>query len=357
MWEDKERRDLLSVQLITPSGYADAGWLEGVTGGSITDDHDTDTRIAATITTIAPESYVDLAMMRLWHEARFSEGSAHVELLGTFFALRTSEEWKSGTNEVTFDLKSALYGLSSDIAPTAKTLGKDSFARAAFEQICKECKRPYAWTDANNKRFTANKVLEAGKSNLSRLHELANLSGNRLDVDAQGRLVMERYVQPKNRTPVMDLQHDSPLVLASGITRSTDESTIPSRAIVTWNHSQTVRVRGKNTTQQKAITAYADVASGAHSSIGRRGFRVATYHQEDDLGTSTALAQRMAKKYLDAEDDISVTWSVPCRWFPIRAGQCINWLAPDAPTYRKCLVTRVERKLTNFTQTIQLREV
>ena len=202
-WLDQERRDILTVQLLTPSGYSDIGWLEGVTGGSITDDHDTDTRIAATITTIAPETYVDLAMMRLWHEARFADGDVQTELLGTFFALRTSEDWASGTNSVTFDLKSALYGLSSDIAPTAKTLGKNSFARAAFEAICKECRRPYAWLDADNRRFSANKVLEAGRSNLSRLHELANMSGNRLDVDEQGRLTFQKYVRPRNRSVVM----------------------------------------------------------------------------------------------------------------------------------------------------------
>ena len=356
-WLDRERRDILTAQLLTPSGYSDIGWLEGVTGGSITDDHDTDTRIAATITTIAPETDVDLAMMRLWHEARFSDGDVQTELLGTFFALRTSEDWKSGTNSVTFDLKSALYGLSSDIAPTAKTLGKDSFARAAFEAICKECRRPYAWLDADNRRFSANKVLEAGKSNLSRLHELANMSGNRLDVDEQGRLTFQKYVRPRNRSVVMELEHTSPMVLSSGISRSTDEMEVPSRAIVTWNHSQSVRVKGKSTTQQKAITAYADVDAGAHSSIGRRGFRVATYHQEDDLGTSTALAQQMARKYLDEEDEVSTTWTVPCRWFPIKAGQCISWLAPDADVYRKCLVTRVERDLTTFTQQLTLREV
>lgn len=355
-WLDEERRDILTVQLVTPSGYSSVGWLEGVTGGTITDDHDTDTRIAATITTIAPETYVDLAMMRLWHEARFADGESSSELLGTFFALRTSESWKSGTNSVTFDLKSALYGLSSDVAPVPKTLAKNSLARAAFESVCKDCKRPFAW-NGNNKRFTANKVLEAGKTELSRLHELAALSGNRLDVDEQGRLTFSKYVQPKNRTAVMSLEHDSALVLASGISRSTDEMEIPSRAIVTWNHSQSVKVKGKTTTQQKAITAFADVASGAHSSLGRRGFRVATYHQEDDLGTSTALAQQMARKYLDAEDDISVTWTVPCRWFPIKAGECIRWLPPDADEYRKCLVTRVERNLTTFTQTLTLREV
>lgn len=356
-WLDSERRDILTVQLVTPSGYSSIGWLEGVTGGSITDDHDTDTRIAATVSTIAPETYVDLAMMRLWHEARFSNGESETELLGTFFALRTSERWESGASTVTFDLKSALYGLSSDIAPVPKTLAKNSLARAAFESICKDCRRPYVWANANNKRFTANKVLEAGKAELSRLHELAALSGNRLDVDAQGRLTFSKYVQPKDRTAVLSLEHSSALVLASGISRSTDEMEIPSRAIVTWNHSQRVRVKGKSTTQQKAITAFVDVADGAHSSIGRRGYRVATYHQEDDLGASTALAQQMARKYLDAEDDVSVTWTVPCRWFPIKAGECVMWLAPDAGEYRKCLVTRVERNLTTFNQTLTLREV
>lgn len=356
-WLDQERVDVLTAQLVSPSDYSELGWLEGLTGGSITDDCDTDTRIAATLTTISPETYVDLAMVRLWHEARFSDGSTWTELLGTFFALRTSERWQSGTNSVTFDLKSALYGLSNDIAPTPKVIAKNAYARAAFESICKDCRRPYKWLDANNKRFSANTALEAGKAELSRLHQLANLSGNRLDVDEYGRLTFSTYVRPRNRAVVMELEADSPLVLASGISRSTDEMEIPSRAIVTWNHSTKAKVKGKTVTQQKAITAVADVSSGSHSSLGRRGYRVSTYHTEDDLGASTALAQQMAKKYLDLEDDISVTWEVPCRWFDVKAGQVIKWLPPDEDSYRKCLVTKVSRDLHTFRQTLSLREV
>lgn len=356
-WFDQERTDILTAQLVSPSDYSEIGWLEGLTGGSVTDDCDTDTRIAATLTTVAPETYVDLAMVRLWHEARFSDRTTFTELLGTFFALRTSERWQSGANVVTFDLKSALYGLSNDVAPTPKVIAKNAYARAAYESICKDCRRPHRWLDANNKRFAANKVLDAGKTELTRLHELASLSGNRLDVDEQGRLTFSAYVRPGNRAVSMELEADSPLVLASGITRSTDEMVIPSRAIVTWNHSQKVKVKGKTTTQQKAITAVADVSSGSHSSLGRRGYRVSTYHTEDDLGTSTALAQQMARKYLDLEDDVSVTWEVPCRWFEVKSGQVIRWRPPDEDTYRRCLVSRVSRDLRTFTQTLTLKEV
>lgn len=371
-WLDGERRDVVRCELVSPSGYGHVGWLDGVTAVRVTEGYESDTRINATVTTIAPETYVDLAMVRLIHVATFATGETWRETLGTFFAMRDADTWQHGGAETTFQLRSVLYGMADDLAPLEMTIAKGSTASAAFARICQACKRPRLWVDgANDKRFTANRVMEAGQSYLSWLHQLANATGNRLDVDPMGRVTMSRYTRPRARAAGMRLAWNSPLVLASGIRRETNAAEVPSRAVVTWEHEKQVRVRDgtytsgankgrpryKEQTVRSTITAFADVPAGSPAHIDRRGYRVATWHAEDDLGESQATAQQRAAQYLDAEDDPRVTWEVPARWFDVHEGDVIAWLPPGETSYRKCLVHNLDRDLRDYTQTITLKEV
>ena len=92
---------------------------------------------------------------------------------------------------------------------------------------------------------------------------------------------------------------------------------VPSRAIVTWEHEVTSKVRvgtytsGSNKgrpryeerTDMVTVTGWADAPAGSRSSIGRRGYRVSTWHREDDLGAGRAAAEERAKRYLAQEGD------------------------------------------------------
>ena len=374
-WLDGERRDRVLCELISPNGYGHLGWLSGVTAVRVTEGYESDTRINATVTTVEPETYIDLAMVRLIHVATFAGGEEWREVIGTFFAMRDSDTFRSGGSETTFQLRSVLYGMADDLAPHDLTVAKGSTASAAFAKMCQTCKRPRLWVDgANDARFTANRTFEAGKSYLSWLHQLANAAGNRLDVDPQGRVTMSRYVRPRDRAASMTLAWNSPLVLASGIRHETNASEIPSRAVVTWEHESTVLVRNgvyktatdghrkgdpryTKKTVRSTMTAYADVAAGNAAHIDRRGFRVTTFHTEDDLGESQAVAQQRAAQYLDEEDDPRITWEVPCRWFDVHEGDIISWLPPGESGYRKCLVHNTNRDLRDFSQTLILKEV
>lgn len=371
-WLDGERRDRIRAELVNPSGYGHLGWLDGITAARVTEGYESDTRINATVTTVEPGTYVDLAMVRLIHVATFATGEEWRETIGTFFAMRDADAWQHGGASTTFQLRSALYGMADDLAPAELTIAAGSTASAAFARICQACKRPRLWVaGANDKRFTANRVLEAGQSYLSWLHQLANMTGNRLDVDPMGRVTMSKYTRPRARSAGTRLAWNSPLVLSSGIQRETNASDIPGRAVVTWEHDRQVRVRDgvhtsgaqkgqpkyRTQTVRSTVTAWADAPAGSPAAIGRRGYRVTTWHAEDDLGESQALAQQRAAEYLDAEDDPRTTWTVPARWFDVHEGDMLAWLPPGGSSYRKCLVHAVDRDLWHFTQTITLKEV
>lgn len=371
-WLDGERRDRILCELVNPSGYGHVGWLDGVTNVRVTEGYESDTRINATVATIAPETYVDLAMVRLIHVATFAGGEEWREVIGTFFAMRGADVSQHGGTETTFQLRSALYGMSEDLAPLDLTVAKGSTASAAFAKMCQACKRPRLWVDgANDARFSANRTFAAGESYLSWLHQLANATGNRLDVDPQGRVTMSRYVRPRERAAGMRLAWNSPLVLSSGIRRTPNAAEVPGRAVVTWEHEKKVRVRngtytyGANKgrpkytekTVRSTVTAYADAAPGSPNDIDRRGYRITSWHSEDDLGESQAVAQQRAAQYLDEEDEPRITWEVPARWFDVHEGDVIAWLPPGESSWRKCLVHNLDRNLSDFVQTITLREV
>ena len=379
-WLDGERRDRLKVQCVNPLTFSYLGSFS-VTGATLTEGYYTDTRIQGTVSTIDAAKYIPLSMIRLIHEADFQNGDHYKQILGTFFAIRSRDTWRSGSQTTEFELKSVLYGLSNDLAPYTGTLAKGSMAQAAFNDLCyTHCSRKCRWiAGANDKRFDKNRTLEIGDSRLSWLHQLADMSDNRLNCDEEGYVIMTKYISPSKITPKMSLPYNSPLVLASGIGRTSDEMTVSSRSIVTWEHEYEVKVKDgtyssactdsdgvyhpkgstkyKTKRERKPIIAYADVDAGDPAHINRRGFRIASWHQEDDLGDSQALAQQAAKAYLGFESKPTVEWSVSTRWFEVHPGDVLRWKPSADEDYRKVLVTDCDKDLFKFTIQLKLKEV
>ena len=378
-WRDGERVDTLKVECVDPISLKHLSWLR-VTGATIEEQYASDTRIAGTVTTIFPEDYVEQSMIRLIHIARFSNGEEYRATLGTFFALRTRESWEKGFKEVEFDLKSVLYGMENDLAPRDMTLSQGAQAKAAFEKICAECHRPRIWVSgADNRKWTKNRTLEAGKSYLTWLHEIANLSGNRLDCNPNGYVTFSKYVAPSQRNYGTKLAWNSPLVISSEISRTSNEMTVPSRAIATFEHSYKAKVRDgvykydttdsdgvrhkkgdpkyKEESRRKTITAVSDVKQGSYAHIGRRGFRVSTFNKLDDLGDSVSAAQKKADEFLKRESHPVTNWTLSTLWWEVHEGDVISFKPNAESGYRKCVVMRASKELWHYTIELELKEV
>lgn len=379
-WYDGERRDTIKARCVDPITFENLGWLT-ITGATITEGYYTDTRIQGTVTALDAEQYVPLSAIRLIHEADFHNGEHYVQTLGTFFAVRSNDNWKNGAHLTEFELKSVLYGMSKDPAPYEMTLAEGSMTKAAFLDICDHCNRKKRqWVDgANNKKFTKNHVLALGDSRLSWLHQLADMTENRIDCDASGAVIMSKYTAPSKRTAKMSLAYNSTLVISSGIVRESNFMEVPMRAIVTWEHSYKTQVpdgtykssytdskgvthtagsaKYKEKTERKTIISWADVDAGNQAHINRRGYRIASWHSEEDLGESEATAQKKAKEYLSEESKPTVNWEVTTRWFEVHEGDILRWKPSDSEDYRKVLVSAAEKNLFNFTIKLTLKEV
>ena len=382
-WE-KERRDTLKAEMVTPSGYKHLGWLKGIVSASILEDYDSDTRIQGTVSTTDPDSYIDLSMIRLIHESRWPDGSSSMETLGTFFVVRTGDNWKSGTQQVTFELKSVLYGMKDDLAPEPLTLASGSYGIDAFAKICSLASRPKtSLVQKQTNRRISNLTLKAGESYLKWLHEVAENDGRRIEVSESGYVLYTDDLGAK-KAPSMSIAAEADCVIASGIRVSSDETVRASRSIVTWDYQYEEQIpdgtyksdytdsygvrhakgspKLKKTTAHKAITAYADVDQGDRAHIGRRGWRKSVYHKysgdEYSANPSVSEAQMIAKNLLPEDAVITAKWEIPMLYLAdLHAGQVIRWKPPGETEYRRCLVTKLSKELMHYTMKATLTEV
>lgn len=349
-WRDAERLDSLEAVMLDPVSFAELGELP-VTGGTLTEGYYTDARVCGTVDAVDFGGYVDLAAVRLVHRTRFSDGTESSEVLGTFFADKTPSKRKSGMESAELSLVSALWAMGQEETESPYAVAKGARAASVFEDICRRAGRKCAVLSPHvDYRFTEARAWDAGDTWLSHLFQLTEASGNRLDVDAEGRVTLVKYVAPGERAASLDLAWDDPLVLASGISRTSDELSVPSRSIAMWRRTED----GTET----LVSAHADVAEGSRVSFGRRGYRVTAMHQVDSEDKpSKSAAQAEAARWLPEDSAPTTEWTVPCRWLDVSRGDVIRFLPPGRGEWVKCLVKAVESDLRRFTRELTLKEV
>ena len=381
-WLAPERLDRVRLVLVDPVSFKPIGRELPCTGGTVDDSYDSDTRISASAQTVDFDKYVDLAAVRVVHESEWPSGRTESEVLGTFYVTDTPGDWESGSNPVTFDLRSSLWAVSVDKPMGPYTIAKDATAENVFDDVCRRCHRasrkapgyvPY--------RHQEPIVLDASTSYLEILEQGsgAQEKGNRLEVDPDGKIALTKYIDPHSKGADYRLAWDSSFVLSSAVSRKSNELQTAGRSVVTWDYSYEVEVQDgeyerdytdsegnqhqkgdpkyKKTTEHKTVAGGADVNPSDRASIKRRGFRVAVEHSLQDMETdSVSEAQERARAYLKDDSKPTTTWSFETRWIGAKAGQIVRFEAPDG-TNPKCLVETVRSDLWTFKQQITLREV
>ena len=349
-WTSKEIRHSLIAEMVKPNGYTHLGWLD-VENGTVTYQYYSDERVYGKVSTYTMDEYIDLAMLRLVHIAELGK-EIYREPLGTFFAEVSSDEYTESVHKGSFNLNSVLWGMADDLAPNETSLAEGGFAKDAMQQICEKCSRPFKIeSNFNDYRFGSNHILEALDSYLSHLHQIADLSGNRVDCDELGNVSFSKYIAPSEKEPTISLEYGSSMILTQPISMDNGDSDTYSRAIVTWEHSD------DDTNESMVITGYADVESGNRLHIANRGYRKSVAYREDDLGTSIVEAQNKAREYLEYDSVGTVTWELQTKYFPLSVGDVIKWRPRDGAE-RYCMVTSLEKQLSgSFSMDIIMKEI
>lgn len=338
-WRDPARRDEVRFQMVDPNNLDNVyGDLTDVQLGSssITYGYFADTRYSSGISFLKSSNYVENAWVRIIHDV---PAAGYSNELGTFIPT-SPVETRQGSIIVELDLQSPLWGLKDDLLTSKLSIGKKSSMLSAISKVCTNHHRPYLFENPNDIISDNSIVYDVGESALSVLHDLCNQSGNRLDLDGHGRIVIAPVIDSSSLTPTYTLDYDDPrsMIIEDSVKMESQIADIPSRAIV---------VNGDT-------VGYADLNDGVPYSAAQRGYVLASKY-EDKSATTQAKAEAIAARNLRSFST-STIWSMDCLYFPCKCGDNITFVYEGKK--HVCMVQSIDPlDLDTMTMGLTLREI
>lgn len=355
-WDDVKRTVEYRFDMVSQTNIAQTlGTLDGVVldGSSLTAAYYSDTRTAGTVKLHGGN----------WVRGSFVRVTAEVpELgwrrsLGTYLATSDDAERMRGAWDTTLELRSMLFALSTDLAPSPWTVRKGAYAVSAMRQMLDSRKRPYRMLSPLDHRFSSDVVYEVGKPYLEDMFALCKAAGDRLDVDGEGYVTVAPYAAPQSRVPSMTIDATGASAIVDGISRSTDWLSMPSRTVVQHTFSQTSG--GKSV--QKEVHGMYD--SPGHTSRASRGYIVTEFQSVSDMQPETwRRATELARQYQLANEREQVEWELETMFLPLWEGDVVDLVLPEGEAgnayggRRKCLVKGVDLDLGKSTMKLTLKE-
>lgn len=331
---------------------------------SITGGYYTDTRTSGKITFYGAESsYIRGAFVRVFYDIPEFEYSRE---FGTFVVTDDPSTRTNGTWKTNLKLQSAgLYTISTEKKQDPWTLGKGAKCRTAIKQILNSSNRPYIDNASNDKAVTQSTVLENGKSELEWLFSLTDMSNLRLDTDGHGRVTINNYVYPGNKTPIFRIDLEDAIGVAlDGISRTTDYLSVAGRAVVVYKYTEQVEVtengKKKKKSVERQITASAD-ASG-YASPTARGYVITDFHSTNQMEPATKQrAIQLAKSYISTSSLETVEWQLTTTYLPLWEGDVVELYIHDGFSryqgVRRCLVKSIDFNFGSKQMDLTLEEV
>ena len=357
-WLDHTHPGFLHAYLVSPTNpdhvYDE---LLGVdwAGSSISCGYYTNTRTSGSLTFIGEGWQPRGAFVRIVYEI---PEIGYEQELGTYAVVNDPATRSDGQWENTLELQSMLYTMSLDIATSPTQIAKHTSIKTAMKYELEKAGRAFIFKDPNLIRFSAARIMETGKSRLSRMFEYCSMSNNRLDVDGHGRVTVEPYIKPKYSPVkfVIDLE-DPRGNTFDEVTRRTNWLEMPTTAAVSYSYSD--QVNGE--TVNKEINAAVEVSATNHAGRTIRGYNIVDFRTINELSPATnQAAQQMAKQILEDNSFEKIEWELKTKYLPIWEGDVIQLKVPDGePTYtgtRKCLVKNIDIEFPTMNMTLTLKE-
>ena len=308
---DWARADLchsLRVQMVDPYNLKTIrGELADVIGGELQLEYYGDTRMGATLDAMDTCGWDGSSALRFIHTVSDYTGELMTETLFTGYV--TDAPLSGHTLSLT--LNSTLHGMETNVAPSGMTVSKSSKAKDAMASVFKTISRPYRFgPGSTDYLYGTSVVYDAGTDYLHIVNEVADKSGNRVNVDENGIVVIERYVAPSSKSKdwADDTSYERTMVIGP-IEYSDNSMQTPERVIV---HAEK---------DKQKITATAIAPAGSASRHSVRGYCIDDFHSENELSPFTqASAQSLANKYLKEALVIDRKCSHSMMYRPLREG-------------------------------------
>lgn len=350
-WNASDLVNSFEYELIDPFQLdLSLGFLDGVTGGKLTESYRGDYRVTASIE-VDGEVPPIRPLIRIWHIAE-ADGETVREELGTFTQGKPSLRYRNGRKFGSIPLYSTMYRLSRDLRPSSATYAAGTNIAGHFESVVRESgATPYVHPAINREaKFSDAHVWEGGKSVLSEGHACADALGGMVGVDAHGRVTIERYQIPSDRSDSFSIDSDSARITRNGVNITTAE----------WFNCAVVTA----TVDDKEYVGVAKVDVSHPLHLRRIGYWRTDYSTLSDppesgvqAAVDAAAASRLAE--LVGAPDI---YSADMLYQPIRCGEVGTFWYQDSPDdeglFVRALLTQREIDLdTAMRMRVTLEEV
>lgn len=342
------------------------GMLSGVqlSGMTVTQKYYSDSRDQAKLTTIVPEGesdgYVKNARLRIIMSipSRFWS-----EELITGYVSDVDTVVESGYTKRTYTIEGTMWGLLEHKLHAQENIEAGaSLIRTWSNTMNSKTLMQIDTSRAQDYSFGSTVIYEAGTVLATFLFEISS-GHNRMYNDGHGRVVLEKYTEPSNRTPTRTIDYKDTLGLSMAPLSANDTSyESPGEAIVTANVSQPDPKDSSKTVQQVIVGYYA--APESHpTSIHTRGFmrsRTDTYNGAAEKPTPDELNTQAENNWKNSQDK-GITWTVSSVFADYHAGEVVTLVAPygfEGSNYsHKVLVSEVQTNMDYLTQDLTLKEV
>lgn len=365
-WDDTGYFYLVDVNMVSQTNVDNTlGALSGVvlSGLSITENYNSDSRVQAKLSTVVKEDESDgyVANSRLRIILTIPDRGWHEELV-TGYVSDIQESYDSGYVKRDYTIEGTMWGLLEHKIKSPIIISKGAKMVKVWTTLMQtQTRMQYTATNARDKVFANTIVYEAG-SNLSTVLFEISSGYSRMDVDGHGRVVLEKYTAPSSRTAsrILDYTDIGGLTLYP-LTKSSSEWEMPGRAIVTANVS--VKDDDGKTTQQVVVGSY-DAPSGHATSIGVRGWlraRSDSYSGSSENPSKSELDAVAEKNWKNAQNK-GISWTAQSVFADYHAGNVLTLITPSDyangnVTGHKVLVESVRTNLEAFSQDLTLKEL
>lgn len=196
---------------------AHAGWLDGVTGGRITESYRGDYRVTASLDI---DGQVPLlpGYVRIWHVAEL-HGETVRTCLATLCPERPSLEYLHGRWAGNMDLYSSMKRLDDGLRNAPSTLAKGSVLATYWKSLVNN-NFAVAKVDGGisaTAKSTRALVFDFGEPVLSAVHTVADALNGYVEVDPQGRVCLVPYVLPSKRPATWRLDSGERSIMLHGL--------------------------------------------------------------------------------------------------------------------------------------------
>lgn len=325
-WMDRDRDDRFTFEMIDPFDLSETrGNLENVLSCSITMGYYTDTRVSAQLVAVN-HNYVDYSLIRIHH---YVDAEGYHKELGTFFVSGRSKSKENATEE-TFNLTSMLDRVSEDLFTANYVISKGKTSRDILADIFKKYSVSYSiGSGVGSKIYQKATVYEIGSNVLETLHEIADSSTARIDVNGHGTVTVTSYIAPSKKTPIFSFNDHNGTVYGS-ISKTNTPFEAVNRLIVASDkevRTTTKDSKGKTVTKTdvRHASGFADVASSSAVSYNKLGRRRTEFETVDELNPFTnAQAQNLAKSKLGNFEQDPAEYMFSGIYYPFNLGDVVT---------------------------------